>query len=500
MAPVISAAVDMRGVRKAFAATVAVDGVDLEVRAGEVCALVGQNGAGKSTLMSILAGAVGADAGVMRVAGQPYRPRHPLDARRAGIAMIHQELSLAPHLSVMENILLGDEPAHRGVIRWPEMRERARAALARLGRSDIEPGATVSDLPLAAQQMVEIARALATGARVLVMDEPTSSLGYDDARRLFAVIADLKREGHAIVYVSHFLEEVRDVADRIVVLRDGRVVATLAAGAETRDIVAAMVGRDVGELYPRSPRRRGEALLDVDDLGDAAASFTLHRGEILGIAGLVGSGRTRLLRSIFGLESVRRGRVKVAAWSGRPAPSGQWARGVGMLSEDRKGEGLAATMSVADNLTLTHLQAFGPGPVVLPQRQRSHAARWADQLGIRVQDVRQAVSELSGGNQQKVALGRLLHHDVDVLLLDEPTKGIDVGSKAQIYALLDSLVSERAATPRAILLVSSYFPELLGLCDRVAVMHKGRLGEPRPAGALTEHQLVLAATGGETRA
>ena len=495
-----TAAFEMRGVRKHFGATVAVDGIDLAVQAGEVCALVGQNGAGKSTLLSILAGALRPDAGSMLVGGSVYRPRNPHDARRTGIAMIHQELSLAPHLTVMENILLGDEPERAGFVRWQAMRDRARAALGRLGRNDIDPDTRVMDLPLAAQQMVEIARALAVGARVLVMDEPTSSLGQADVRRLFAVIADLKREGHAIVYVSHFLEEVRDVADRVVVLRDGRVAATLGASAPSSEIVAAMVGRVGGDLYPRSPRQRGEMLLQIDGRGERGADLTLHRGEILGLAGLVGSGRTRLLRSIFGLDDVRRGRVKVGAWSGRPHPREQWSRGVGMLSEDRKGEGLAQTMSVADNLTLSHLEGFGAGPLVLPRRQRAGAAQWTERLGVRARDVRQAVGELSGGNQQKVAIGRLLHHDVDVLLLDEPTRGIDVASKAQIYTLLDSLVAGQAGKPRAILLVSSYFPELLGLCDRVAVMHKGRLLAPRPVGTLTEHELVMAATGGDAAA
>ena len=474
MAQVAAAAsFEMRGVRKAFGATIAVDGVNLTVGPGEVCALVGQNGAGKSTLMSILAGALRPDGGTMAVGGVEFRPRRPLDARRAGIAMIHQELSLAPHLTVMENILLGDEPSRSGFVRWSAMRERARRALARLGRIDIPTDAIAGDLPLATQQMVEIARALASDARLLVMDEPTSSLGRADVERLFAVIAELKKHGHAIVYISHFLEEVREVADRIVVLRDGRVAAELPATAATADIVTAMVGQDVQTLYPRSPRVRGEALLRVEGL--RGGEVTLHRGEILGIAGLVGAGRTRLVRSIFDRT--------------------QWADGVGMLSEDRKGEGLAGSMSVADNLTLSKLEGFGPAPLVLPWRQDAAATRWVKQLAIRAHDVRQPVQELSGGNQQKVALARLLYHDVDVLLLDEPTRGIDVGSKAQIYALLDSLVSASSPRARAVLLVSSYFPELLGLCDRIATMRKGELGPARPASELSEHQLVLEATG-----
>ena len=497
MAEVTAPTFEMRGIRKSFAATIAVDGVDLAVADGEVCALVGQNGAGKSTLMSILSGALAPDAGEMVLAGRPYRPRNPLDARRAGVAMIYQELSLAPHLSVMENVMLGLEPSRLGIVTWASVRETTRAALARLGRSDISVDAPLASLSVASQQIVEIARAVAVGSRVLVMDEPTSSLAREDTRRLFEVIGQLKREGHAIVYISHFIEEVKEVADRIVVLRDGRVAGHLGADAQPSEIVTLMVGRNVDDLYPRSPRTQGERILEVDGFGPMSATFTLHRGEIFGIAGLLGAGRTRLLRSIFGLEHVRGGQVKVGAWVGRPSPTSQLARGVGMLSEDRKGEGLAVTLPVADNLTLSKLQGFGPGPIVVPSRQDVVARTWIERLAIKCRGPRQAVRELSGGNQQKVALARLLHHDVDVLLLDEPTRGIDVGSKAQIYSLLDALVSDKEKRPRAVLLVSSYLPELLGLCDRIAVMRRGRLGPARDAALLTEHQLMMDATGAE---
>jgi ribose transport system ATP-binding protein len=411
--------------------------------------------------------------------------------------MIYQELSLAPHLPVMENVVLGMEPSRRGVVEWARVRAIAGAALARLGRPDIPLDAPVSTLSVAAQQIVEIARAVAIGSRVLVMDEPTSRLGREDTRRLFDVIGQLKREGHAIVYISHFIEEVKEIADRIVVLRDGRVAGHLPAAADAAEIVTLMVGRDVDDLYPRSPRTQREAILEVDAFGAASATFTLHRGEIFGIAGLLGAGRTRLLRSIFGLERVRTGHVRVGAWTGMPDPRAQLAHGVGMLSEDRKEEGLAVSLSIADNLTLSRLEGLGPGAIVVPSRQEAASRRWIDRLAIRCRGPRQSVVELSGGNQQKVALARLLHHDVDVLLLDEPTRGIDVGSKAQIYALLDALVADGAARPRAILLVSSYLPELLGLCDRIAVMRRGRLGPARPAEGLTEHQLMMDATGSE---
>jgi len=336
-----------------------------------------------------------------------------------------------------------------------------------------------------------------------VLDEPTSSLTQADTHRLFALIAELKRTDHAIVYISHFIEEVKEVADRIVVLRDGQV----AGGGQTADLSAAdivrlMVGRPVEALYPRSPRRRGAPILEVSGFGPSGATFTLHRGEILGIAGLLGAGRTRLIRGLFGLEPVRTGRVRLGTWSGMAAPHERWRMGCGFLSEDRKAEGLASGLSIADNMTLSRLDGLGPGPMVLHGAQNRAAVRWIDRLQIKSRSPRQAVAELSGGNQQKVAIARLLHHDVDVLLLDEPTRGIDVASKAQIYELVDALVSERTTAvdsarrePCAVLMISSYIPELLGLCDRVAVMCRGRLGEPRPAAELTEHELMLQATG-----
>jgi ribose transport system ATP-binding protein len=486
----------MRGIRKSFGATVAVDGIDLAVAAGEVCAIVGQNGAGKSTLMGILSGALRPDAGSMSLDGHPYRPANPHDARIAGVAMIYQELSLAPHLSVAENMLLGMEPARFGMLRRDEMRKTAASVLARLGHPEIPVDAPAGTLSPAGQQLVEIGRALAVGCRVLVLDEPTSSLSKGDASRLFALIADLKRSGHAVVYISHFLEEVKEVADRVVVLRDGRSVGSgPVSDLPARAIVELMVGRAVETLYPRSARTRGEGILEVENLGGTGAHFTLHRGEIIGIAGLVGAGRTRFLRSLFGLEPVRRGRVRLGAWSGPAGPHQRWQQGMGFLSEDRKAEGLAAALSIADNLTLSRLEGLGPGPLVLPVDQNRAASKWMEKLHIRSRSPRQPVSELSGGNQQKVAMARLLHHDVDVFVLDEPTRGIDVGSKAQIYELIDSLVCAAQDRPRAVIMVSSYVPELLGLCDRIAVMCRGVLSAPRPAGQLTEHGIMLAATG-----
>ena len=494
---------EMQGVSKRFGATVALEDVGIKVAAGEVLALVGENGAGKSTLMKVCSGAVKPDAGQMWLDGAPYRPGNPLEARRAGVAMIYQELSLAPHMSVQENIMLGMEPARLGVVRWKQVRQRALEAIREFDNPELTPDARVSRLSVGSQQLVEIARALAIGCRVLVLDEPTSSLTQQDVERLFEIIGRLKQQGKAIVYISHFIEEVKRVADRVTVLRDGRVVGTSAVAEITADrIVAMMVGRQVDELYPRSQRRAGEVVLEIEDLAGQenpkSASLQLRRGEVLGIAGLVGAGRTELLRSLFGLEPVRKGHIRLGVYTGPASPVRRWMQGAGLLSEDRKEEGLALSLSVADNVTLSKLKGFGPLGLVLPGRQDRATRRWLEKLDIRCRGPRQPVASLSGGNQQKVALARLLQHDVDVFLLDEPTRGIDVAAKALVYKLINALAAgspEEGREPKAVLMVSSYLPELMGVCDRVAVMCRGTLGPTHRIDEVTEHSLMLEATG-----
>ncbi len=479
------------GLRKAFDATLALAGVDLSVAPGEVHAVLGENGAGKSTLMGVLAGAVARDAGEITLDDKPYAPRSPREARELGVAIVHQELSLCLHLTVAENILLGVEPARGGVIDRRRSLELVTAALARID-AGVAPDDRVGELPPAKQQLVEIARTVATGLpRVLILDEPTSSLGAADAAKLFALVRELRAAGVSILYVSHFLEEVMALCDRYTVLRDGASVGAGAIAEVKLDaLITQMAGRNVERLFSRSRRAPGDVVLEVRSLSGRRApidaSLKLHRGEVLGVSGLVGSGRTELLRAIFGLDPVVRGEVRVAAWTGPRAPRDALDRGVGLLSEDRKREGLALNRSVAENITLSALPRL-----VSARAQHAAAEARVKQLGIRVADVDAPVARLSGGNQQKVALARLLHHDVDVLLLDEPTRGIDVRSKSEIYATIDAL----AARGKSVLVVSSWLPELLGLCDRIAVMRRGSLGVARPTEDWTEESLLREALG-----
>ncbi|MFH2002911.1 MAG: sugar ABC transporter ATP-binding protein [Planctomycetota bacterium] len=496
----IAPRLEMTGLCKRFKATVALDHVSLSVQAGKVHALIGENGAGKSTLMKVLSGALRADAGTMKLDGVPFAPQNPLEARRAGVTMIYQELSLCPHLTVEENIMLAVEPVRLGFIERSRVRAVASRALEQMGRPEIRPDMRVADLPVASQQIVEIARALATGCRVLVLDEPTSSLAEEDVKCLFRLIRRLAEQNYAIIYISHFMEEIQEIADAFDLLRDGKTVGSGAIGSvTTEEIVQLMIGRKIDDMYPRSRRKPGEEkpLLEAAGLTGRekpiSAGLTVSRGEILGIAGLVGSGRTELLRALFGLDPVRSGRVRIGTFTGPASPRRRWKQGVGFLSEDRKNEGLAVSLTVADNVTLSRLRSF-----VRPARLARITQDWIVRLDIRCQHPDQRLTELSGGNQQKVALARLLHHDVDLLLLDEPTRGIDVASKAQIYGLINTLAAGTDKAPgKAIIMVSSYMPELLGVCDRIAVMYRGKLGPARPVESWNEHKLMLEAFGQE---
>lgn len=488
----------MRSVSKRFGATIALDDVTLEAAAGEVHALVGENGAGKSTLMKVLSGAITPDAGALEIDGTAYRPNGPLDARAAGVSMIYQELTLAPHLSVEANILLGAEPRRRGLLGRTlldtrRMRSDVQDALARLDQASIDPAARVDSLSIGLQQVVEVARALVSDARIVVMDEPTSSLSAADTERLFDVVQKLRERGATILYISHFLEELERIADRFTVLRDGRTAGTgTIADTPIDRLIELMVGRRVDTVFPRSERRRGEVVLSFAPRD--GHPLTLHRGEVLGLGGLVGAGRTELVREIYGLARMRPGELTVKGHTGAAAPHARVAQGIGMLSEDRKDEGLAGGLSIEENLTLSSLAPYARTGWIDRRRRRASAASFMDDLGVRARDPEQPVGDLSGGNQQKIALARLLHQEADVLILDEPTRGIDIRSKMEIYERIDTLTRNGAA----VLLVSSYLPELFGLSDRIQVMHRDCLSEARAVSAWTEERVMAAATAGES--
>jgi ribose transport system ATP-binding protein len=495
----MTAVLGISGVAKRFGATPALASASLEVQPGEVHALLGENGAGKSTLLAVVSGLQRPDAGAMEVDGARYAPRSPREARERGIALIHQELSLFPHLTVAENVLMGTEPRRRGLYDKDVASRVTREVLDEFGHGDIDPDARLGRLPIGARQVVEICRAIATRARVVLMDEPTSSLSRADAERLFALIRRLSAAGVAVVYISHFLEETREVASAFTVLRDGRSVGTGSLDSVGNDeLIALMVGRTVSELFPRrAPATAGAPALEVAGLaapGLRHASFSLKRGEVLGIFGLMGSGRSEMVRALFGLARPQAGSVRIAGHE-RPLvaePAERLAEGVGYLSEDRKGEGLALPLPVADNVTLTRLSSCSHRGLLDPALQRAQAAARARELDVRLRGPAQPAATLSGGNQQKVAFARILHQQADVLLLDEPTRGIDVASKAQIY----DAVARAAAAGKAVLMVSSYLPELLGVCDRVAVMCRGRLGPARAASEWTPESMLEAAIAG----
>lgn len=489
----------MEDVRKSFGASRALDGVSLELAAGEVHALIGENGAGKSTLMKILSGAYRPDSGTMTLEDGPYAPRGPRDALARGVAMIYQELAIAPHLSVEANVMLGQERSQVGLLKGREHRRLVREVVGELDHAEIDPKATAGRLSVGAQQLVEVARALVSRARILILDEPTSSLTEKDSETLFAMIERLRGRGLAIVYISHFLEEVARVAQRYSVLRDGRSVATGRMAEVTQSqIIAHMVGRSLTELYPATEHRPGEVVLELEGLAGKrlprSATLGLRRGEVLGIAGLVGAGRTELLRAIFGLDAVKSGQIRVAGTRDRSRanPRTRTSQGLGFLSEDRKEEGLALARSIEDNLTYPALGRYARLGWLNLSKRRSEARRWMNTLKVKARGPAQEIRALSGGNQQKVALARLLHQDADILLLDEPTRGIDVGSKAEIYRLIGELASQG----KSVLMVSSYLPELMGTCDRIAVMSRGVLSEARPVSEWTEHRIMEVATGG----
>ena len=491
----------MSGIHKRFDAVVALQNVNLSVRAATVHALIGENGAGKSTLMKILSGSLKPDSGSMVIDGLPYSPDGPKQARQLGVSMIYQELTLAPHLTVEENITLGVEKQKFGVVKhqW----HKTADVLAMLGHANINLKEKVKNLGIGQQQLVETARSLLLQSRIIIMDEPTSSLTRDDTQNLFVAINRLKKQGITIIYISHFLEEIQEIADDYTVLRDGNSIASGSIHESSiSQIVTHMVGRSLDQMFPRTAHQIGDVVFSARSIHNPPrvnkVSFELRSGEILGIAGLIGAGRTEVLRTIFGLDAAKSGEITIqsvkANLGGRHAPENALKSGISMLSENRKDEGLAPSLPIRNNISFSSLDKFSDaiGRLKIKNETKS-VKKFADRVSIKYKNLLDPVASLSGGNQQKVAMARVLLDGSNILLLDEPTRGIDVLSKVEVY----KLIGELAAQNFSIVMVSSYLPELFGICDSLAVMYRGQLSPVRPVSEWTEELVMSWATTGK---
>ncbi|HTT27136.1 MAG TPA: sugar ABC transporter ATP-binding protein [Solirubrobacteraceae bacterium] len=490
---------EIRSVSKRFPGVQALEDVSLDIRPGEIHAVAGENGAGKSTLMKLLSQLERPSDGTIEVDGKPVRFRNPRHAQRLGIAMVHQEFALAPHLTIADNIALGRERSHGGLIVRGSEKQRARELLERV-RLDIDPGRRVSTLSVADQQRVEIAKALAVDAKVVIMDEPTATLTEHEIDDLFELIEELKGDGIAIFYISHRLEEVVRIADRVTVMRDGTVVETLEKGDfdESR-LVTLMVGREIDNLYPKHECEIGDVVLRAEGVTRPGilhdCSFDVRAGEIVGFAGLIGAGRTELARAVFAADPIAEGRIELDGHELKVgSPSEAIAAGIGYLTEDRKGEGLAMQLSVEHNITLARVP--GSGAWIDRKHEHEAAERRVEQLDIRTPSLRTPVEALSGGTQQKVVVARWLEAEARVLFFDEPTRGIDVGAKAELF----KLIGELAADGKAIVLISSYLPELTNMCDRIVVLRDGRTVGEMSRNEFDEERIMALASGVESEA
>ncbi|NUT46454.1 MAG: sugar ABC transporter ATP-binding protein [Saccharothrix sp.] len=493
----VSPLLELRDVSKSFQAVRALRGVSLSLHAGEVHALAGENGAGKSTVVRIIGGEHRPDAGRVLLDGEPVRFSSPRDARQRGVAVIHQEPVQFPDLSVAENVFMGRQPLRRGRrIDRREQHRRTTALFDRLG-VPLDPDRPTRGLSIADQQIIEIAKALSADARVIVMDEPTAALSAVEANRLFRVARGLAERGAALLFISHRLEEMYELCDRVTVLRDGALVATDPMADVDRDaLVRRMVGRSVEQLFPPRRAEVGEPRLVVDGLTRTGVfhdvSFQVRRGEIVGLAGLVGSGRTEVARAVFGVDRRDAGTVTV---DGVRLPAGDPRaaidRGVALVPEDRREQGLVPELSIERNASLARLRQVSPGWVTRRGRERELAREWGRRLSLKAGRLADPAATLSGGNQQKVVLGKWLATEPSVLIVDEPTRGIDIGTKVEVHALL----AELAAGGLAVLLISSELPEVLGMADRVLVMHEGRVTAELAGADATEEAVMRAATG-----
>jgi ribose transport system ATP-binding protein len=484
----------LAGITKRFTGVLALDGVDLDVRAGELHVLFGENGAGKSTLINVISGTFAPDAGSFRFGGQEIGRLSPHRARQIGISPVFQEFSLVPSLTVEENLFLGREVSRGGVLRAGAMRRRARDLIDELG-FDLDPGARVDDLSRAHQQMAEIAKALLGRVKLLILDEPTASLTERETQRLFELIAKLKREGVGIIYVSHRMREIRALADRVTVLRDGRHIRTLeAATATDGELVELMTGRRIDVLFPQIRHAPGPVALDVENLSTAdgtvaGVNFHARAGEITGIAGLVGCGKSELVRAVYGLEPITGGRIRLHGVPYEaPSPRETLRRGAAYFPANRVTEGLALTRPIRENASMTALDLprLARAGVLRAKAERALVAPIMERLKLRPPNIERAVGNLSGGNRQKVMLGRALTRDLTIFLFDEPSVGIDVGAKLEVYDFMKRLVEDGAA----VVVVSSELPEVLALSNRLYVMHHGRIAAELTGAAKTETNVL----------
>lgn len=492
---------EMQGISKTFPGVKALQNVDFDLYPGEVHILLGENGAGKSTLMKILSGVYQTDTGVIRFKDHEVSFHNPKQAQRVGIATIYQEFALIPYLSITENIFLGDEISLSPfpILNWPAMHRAARATLRTLNL-DINPRTLVKDIGVAKQQLVEIAKALHHQADLIIMDEPTSALSQHEIEDLFTVIRQLKARSVGIIYISHHLDEVHRIGDRVTVLRDGQKVSTLPVSETTIDsLVRMMVGRSLSEQFPKIVIPRGKEVLRVEDLsriksGLSDINFNVYAGEILGIAGLVGSGRTELARAIFGADAIDTGKIYLDDKAVRiRAPYDAVNLGIGLLTEDRKAQGLILPMSVRNNVTIPILNRISNGPLVRPHKETRITNEYVKSLNIRTPSLNQLAMYLSGGNQQKVVLSKWLATNPRVLIFDEPTRGIDVGAKVEIYTFMNRLAQQGVG----IIMISSELPEVIGMSDRVLVMYEGRIAGILDRAELSEEKIMVLATGGD---
>ncbi|WP_246677257.1 MULTISPECIES: sugar ABC transporter ATP-binding protein [unclassified Mesorhizobium] len=488
----------MRGISKTFPGVKALSNVNFAVKFGTVHAVVGENGAGKSTLMKVLNGSYAPTSGTIKVGGNEVRMRKPADAQALGIRMVHQEINLVPDLTVAENVYLGRMPGKWTWLRKGEMARKAAAVLKELGAA-INPRERLGNLSISQQQLVEIAKAYAAQPRIIVLDEPTSSLSEHETAALFRILRKMRGEGIAIVYISHRLKEVLEIADEVTVLRDGSMIETRPIeGITAAEMIRLMVGREVSNVFPKSPAKIGTSVLRVERIGDGASfrdiSFDVRAGEILGLTGLVGAGRSEVARAIFGLSRLAEGSVSV---NGRKvvisSPSEAVRAGIAYVPEDRKGDGIVPGMSVRENISLPILRRLTSFGRIRGSADRSLSALYVKQFSISPPDGERRINLLSGGNQQKAVIAKWLAAKPAVLILDEPTRGVDVGAKAEIHHIIGQLVADGMA----VVMISSELPEILGVCDRVVVMRDGRASSPLTRAELSEERIMALATGEE---